>query len=81
LQQLIDMVATFNRRHGIADSLNAKLRNAQTALAAAEASSACGMLSAFIHEVQAQAGNAITTEEATQLIELANQVRAALSCS
>jgi len=83
LQQLIDMVAAFNLRRGIANSLDAKLENAQAALAAAhsgDSSSACGMLSAFIHEVQAQSGKAITTQEATQLINLANQVRAGLAC-
>ena len=83
LQQLIDLVATFNLRRGIANSLDAKLQNAQAALAAAQSansSSACGMLSAFINEVQAQSGKAITTQEATQLINLANQVRAGLAC-
>jgi len=83
LQQLIDMVAGLNLRRGIANSLNAKLENAQAALAAAQSggsASACGMLSAFIHEVQAQSGKAITTQDATQLINLANQVRAGLAC-
>jgi hypothetical protein len=83
LQQLIDTVATFNLRRGIANSLDAKLENAQAALAAAQSgnsSSACGMLGAFINEVQAQSGHAITTEQAAQLINLANQVRAGLGC-
>jgi len=83
LQQLIDKVAELDLRRGIANSLNAKLENAQAALAAAQSadsSSACGMLSAFIHEVQAQSGKAITTQDATQLINLANQVRAGLAC-
>ena len=83
LQQLIDKVAELDLRRGIANSLNAKLENAQAALAAAQSadsSSACGMLSAFIHEVQAQSGKAITTQDATQLINLANQVRLGLAC-
>jgi Tol biopolymer transport system component len=83
LQQLIDTVATFNLRHGILNSFDAKLENAQAALGAAhsaDSSSACGMLSAFINEVQAQSGKAITPQEATQLINLANQVRAGLAC-
>jgi hypothetical protein len=83
LQQLIGTVGTFNLRRGIANSLDAKLKNAQAALAAArsaDSSSACGMLGAFIHEVQAQSGKAITTPEATQLINLANPVSAGLAC-
>jgi Tol biopolymer transport system component len=84
LQQLIDMVGSFNLRHGIANSLDVKLQNVQSALAAASSgnsSSACGMLSAFINEVQAQSGKDLTTQEAAQLVTLANQVRAGLGCS
>src|ERR1051326_3396571 len=84
LQQLIDAVAALNLSHGIANSLDAKLENANAALLAArsgDASSACGILGAFISEVQAQSGKALTSQEATQLINLANQVRAGLGCA
>jgi Tol biopolymer transport system component len=83
LQQLIDTVATLNLRRGILNSFDAKLENAQAALVAAYSgnySNACGMLGAFINEVQAQSGNALTVQEAAQLINLANQVRAGLAC-
>jgi hypothetical protein len=83
LQQLIDTVATFNLRRGILNSFDVKLENAQAALAAANSGNylnACGMLGAFINEVQAQSGNALTVQEAAQLINLANQVRAGLAC-
>jgi hypothetical protein len=84
LQQLIDTVAADNLRKGIVNSLDSKLANAQAALASAHAgnfANACGMLSAFINEVQAQSGKAITTQQATELVSLANQVRAAIGCS
>lgn len=83
LQQLIDTVAAFNLRQGIANSLDAKLSNAQKALETArsgDAASACGMLSAFINEVQAQSGKTLTVAQATELVGLANQVQAALGC-
>lgn len=83
LQLLIDTVASLGLPQGIANSLLVKLSNARKALEAqpADTATACALLDAFIHEVQAQSGNAITTQEATQLINLANQVRAALACA
>lgn len=83
LQQLIDTVAAFNLRRGIANSLDAKLSNAQKALETArsdDTAGACGMLGAFINEVQAQSGKALTVDQATELIDLANQVLTALEC-
>jgi hypothetical protein len=83
IQQLLDKVALFNLRQGISNSLDAKLDNAQAALTSAKSgnfANACGMLGAFINEVQAQSGKAITSAQAAQLLGLANQARAALSC-
>jgi hypothetical protein len=83
LQQLIDTVRLENLKKGIANSLDAKLTNAQAALAAAQAgnyANACGALSAFINEVQAQSGKSITVAQATQFIAAANDVRAEIGC-
>lgn len=41
---------------------------------------ACNKLSAFINNVQAQSGKAITVDQANQLIAAANQIRASLGC-
>ncbi|MGH9510407.1 MAG: SBBP repeat-containing protein, partial [Terriglobales bacterium] len=56
ISDLINLVMSFNLQHGIANSLDAKLQNAQAALDAARAgdlASACKLLNAFINEVQA----------------------------
>ena len=83
IQQLLENVALFNLRQGISNSLDTKLDNAQAALTSAKSgdfANACAMLAAFINEVEAQSGKAITSAQAAQLLELANQARAALSC-
>jgi hypothetical protein len=70
-QQLIVTVASFNLRQGIANSLDAKQSNAQKAFESARSgstASACGMLGAFINEVQDQSDKALTVAQATELI-------------
>jgi len=60
-----------------------KLQTALQALDAANAGdspSACNRLLAFLNEVNAQAGKALTESQAAQLASLAQQTRAALSC-
>ncbi len=55
---------------GISNSLDAKLANAQGALNAmhvGDVITACNLLSAFINEVQAQSGTALTTAQANNL--------------
>jgi hypothetical protein len=41
---------------------------------------ACGLLNAFITEVQAQSGKKITAAQASQLIAAATQIKAVLGC-
>ena len=80
---LIAMVKSFNIKQGIENSLDAKLQNALDALKAASAgnmSTACSKLDAFINEVLAQSGKALSTAQANQLIIAANQVKASLGC-
>ena len=85
--QITDLVAqasAFNLRQGIENSLDAKLSAAQSALAAAQGGdsvTACNLMSAFINEVEAQAGVSITLEQASQLIAAATNIKAVLGCS
>ena len=80
---LTALVNSFNVKQGIENSLDAKLRNANAALTAANAgdiAGACNLIAAFINEVNAQSGKALTTAEASQLLAAANQIRNVLDC-
>ena len=57
-----------------------KLQRAQEALAAGHVSEACRTLAAFVNEASAQAGKALTVEQANQLLAGADQLKAALGC-
>jgi hypothetical protein len=83
LISLATFVQTLNLSQGISNSLDAKLSNALNALDAAKAGdvvSACNRLTAFINEVNAQRGNALTETQAEQLVTVATAVRSALGC-
>ncbi|HEX2311894.1 MAG TPA: hypothetical protein VHH91_14375 [Vicinamibacterales bacterium] len=77
------LVQTTNLEQGIASSLDAKLQNALAAYQAARAGNlvaACGMLNAFLNEVNAQSDGALTAAQAAQLIAVTEQIRAGLKC-
>jgi hypothetical protein len=81
LRLLIDETFATNTSQGIDNSLDAKLDAAQSALDSVRANSvntALNQLDAFINETQAQSGNLITTDQANQLIDAANQIKAVL---
>jgi hypothetical protein len=83
LTTIATFVQTLNLSNGIANSLDAKLQNALQALDAANAGdsvSACNRLGAFLSEVRAQAGKALTTEQAQQLTALGQQAQSLLPC-
>jgi hypothetical protein len=83
LTSLASFAQSLNLSNGISNSLDAKLQNALQALDAANAgdsSSACNRMTAFVNEVNAQAGKAVAPAEASQLIALAQQIRSALGC-
>jgi hypothetical protein len=83
IADLIRLVRSFNLQRGIANSLDAKLQNAQDALTAARSgnkSSACNLMASFINEAQAQSGKALTVAQTNQLIAAARQIRATLGC-
>ena len=77
---LVNLVKSFGLKQGIANSLIAKLGSAQSAIARGDLSTACGVLGAFINEVQAQTGKAITSSQATQMIAMATAVKSSLGC-
>ena len=83
LASLINFVRTFNLMQGIQNSLDAKLQNAEMALESAKSgslTSTCGMLGAFINEVEAQSGNRITSNQAAQLIAAAQSIHTVVGC-
>lgn len=84
LTNLATFVQTLNLSRGIANSLDMKLQSVLEALDAAsagDAPSACNRMDAFLNEVSAQSGKALTEQQAAQLVVLAEQVRVALSCA
>ncbi|MGH9837979.1 MAG: SBBP repeat-containing protein [Blastocatellia bacterium] len=81
ISNLIDLVKSFHLQpQGIENSLIVKLQHALDSLAAGNIANACDQLTAFINEVNAQAGKKLTTDQANQLITGANQVKMALGC-
>lgn len=84
LQQLIDLVASYNLKQGISNSLDAKLQNAQKALDAArnnDIGTACNLVNAFMNEVSAQSGKSITSAQAQALLDLGLQIKQSLGCA
>ncbi len=69
--RLSDLVRKFVTKQGIVNSLLAKLDNAQKAEAKGNSNAKSGMIGAFINEVEAQTGKAISAEHAAILISLA----------
>ena len=83
ITNLVVLVESFNLKQGIENSLDAKLSYAQSALDAANTgdnTTICNVLQAFINEVNAQSGHALTANQANQLITQAQQIRLALNC-
>ena len=70
-ERMNELVKQFVTNQGIANSLLAKLDNAQKAEAKGNQDAKAGMIGAFINEVEAQTGKAITPDVAAILISLA----------
>ena len=68
--KLSDLVEQFVTKPGIVNSLLAKLDNAQKAGAKGNTNAKEGMIGAFINEVEAKTGKAISAEHADILITL-----------
>lgn len=83
ITDLIALVISFNLKQGIENSFDAKLQNVLAALDAAgtgDNATACHKLEAFIHEVQAQTGKALTAAQSSQLSAATDQVKAVMGC-
>jgi hypothetical protein len=84
INDLIRLVNESDIRHGIQTSLDAKLQNAVSAFSAARNNSyttVCNQMSAFINNVQAQAGLSISPTEAGAFISAAKQIKTTLGCT
>ncbi len=80
INNLINLVLNSNLPKGIENSLIVKLEHAEDSINAGDISGACDQLTAFINEVNAQAGKKLTLDQANQLISGANQIKTALGC-
>jgi hypothetical protein len=78
LNALLDKVVS--EALGPGASLAGKLKAALVALGVGNTNATCQILAAFVNEVRAQAGHALTVEQATQLIAAADRIRATLAC-
>jgi hypothetical protein len=84
LSALIEAVVAVDAAKGIGSSLAAKLQAVQQALASASAgdrADACGKLSAFIQDVKAQSGKALTESQAGDFTAAATRIRNVLACA
>lgn len=80
ISDLIPLVTSFHLSMGLQTSLNAKLMAALSAVNAGNMPAACGSLTAFINQVDAQSGKGLTPSQATQLRMAAQQIQAVLAC-
>jgi probable HAF family extracellular repeat protein len=80
IDDLVGLVESFDLPHGLENSLVKKLQNALAALEAGDTVTACGLLGAFINETRAQSGKKLTVEQADEMIDNAEQIRAVIGC-
>jgi hypothetical protein len=67
---------------GVSTSLQTKLSSVQAAITAGDTAGACSSLTAFINEVNAQAGKKkISSADAANLIALATALKTSLGCA
>jgi hypothetical protein len=77
----VAMLSAASAGLGPGNSLSAKVKQIERAIAVNDGKSACSMLNAFLNEVTAQTGKSITTVHATSLTARAGNLRSALGCS
>jgi WD40 repeat protein len=80
IDDLVEMIESFNLPGGIENSLITKLHDALAAIDASDTATACDSLGAFINECRAQSGKKLTADQASQLINSATQIKTALGC-
>jgi subtilisin-like proprotein convertase family protein len=77
---LQDLVAGMGIQHGITNALESKLQNALDALAADDTAGACYWMQSFVDLANAQSGKKISSGDAQQLIDAANDIQTQLDC-
>lgn len=80
VEELIELVEKYNLPRGIENSLVVKLEHALAAIEEGNLDLACNQLGAFANEVSAQSGKKLTEEQAEELLEGADNVRAEIGC-
>jgi Tol biopolymer transport system component len=80
VDNLIKLVNSFKLSFGPTNSLVVKLRDVSAALKAGDNGLACAKLADFVNHAGAQSGKKLTREQAEQLVNEANSIRAQLGC-
>lgn len=80
IAKILGLVQSFDLPHGIKNALIVKLQQAIDNANAGNIGAACNLLNAFINQVNAQSGKALTTAQADQLIAATDQTRTELGC-
>jgi hypothetical protein len=79
LQETIDLIASYQLTR-LGTSLPDKLQLASGYIAFGDFGEACGVLTGFLNQVRAQAGKALTVDQATELTIRANRIRNVIGC-
>jgi hypothetical protein len=77
---LVDAVKNSGIKQGVEQALLVKLQNALDEIAHHDVGTACNNLGAFINQVAAQSGKAISAADAAAFTAAAQQIRAVLGC-
>lgn len=80
VDNLIKLVNSFKLGLGPTNSLVVKLRDVAAALKTGDNGLACSKLADFVNHAGAQSGKKLTREQAAQLVNEANSIRAQLGC-
>jgi hypothetical protein len=80
IEDIIDLIGQLDLPNGTENSLLAKLYSALDCDDRGNAACMCNALRAFVNEVRAQAGKALTEEEAQLLLAAAQGLMATLGC-
>jgi hypothetical protein len=80
INDLRDLVDSLGIHHGITNALDSKLQDALDALATDDTAGACDSLQSFLNLVNAQTGKKISSGDAQQLTDAANDIRTLLGC-
>jgi hypothetical protein len=80
ITDLQGLVSGLGLTKGLTTALNSKLNDALAALAADDTAGACDSLQAFLNQVKAQTGKKLTSDQAQQLTDAANDIRDQLGC-